>query len=138
MYQSVAKNKSINNSYPGFNLFGSKLKSELSVGFQPHRNLMVIKGKLSGKGYERILSKALYDLEFQQKRISSLNVYINVSEIDNSGLIGLFKITEQLNTLSKLGKNITVYWNTNNDPNVFGIAREFEKVLKGQLFYADI
>ena len=130
MNQSARKYRNINNSYPGFNLFGSIQKSGLSEGFLPKSNLMGIRGKLSGKGYESTSSKALYDLEFQQKRISCLNVFINIPEIDNSGPISLFKITEQLNALSISGKTITVDWNKNNDLNVFGIAIAFEEMLK--------
>lgn len=138
MYRLDLKNSNNNYNFPGFKFLGGRKESNLSVNFSNQKNLLVIKGHLSGKGYEKVISKALYDLEASQNRIVYLNVFINLSEIDNTGLISLFKVIEKLNSLSKQKKSITVYWNTNNDPGIYNIAREFEKVLNGQLFYASI
>ena len=84
------------------------------------------------------MSEIISKLRDQERQIKDLNVYINLCEIDSAYLLSLFNMITELNRLSNMGKNITVYWNTNNDLNIYKIARDFEKIMKGQLFYADI
>lgn len=136
--QSFSNTLAINQALPILKPQTNKHQNSLTLSLSDQLDLLIIKGDLSGKGYEKKFNKLLFNLENNKENIDHLNVFINIQNFDNSGLINIFLLVQKTNLLTEAGVDVAVYWNTKNKIELMTVAKDFEKILTGQFFFSNI
>ncbi|MGB3464887.1 MAG: hypothetical protein WBA74_06450 [Cyclobacteriaceae bacterium] len=113
----------------------AKNSNSLSINSGNTSNVIMLKGSMTGDSYKRDFKKLLYDIQLKRNNFPQLHIYLNLSTIDNKGLINLFAMVQTLNDFAAGGGEVAFYWNTIDHPQMKQTAKEFKEVLNGYLYY---
>ncbi|MEL6562094.1 MAG: SiaC family regulatory phosphoprotein [Bacteroidota bacterium] len=112
-------------------------KEDFCINLSKQLGLLMIKGNLSSSSCQQQVNVTLPEIKKLLLDREHLSVYINLSKVNTKGLGKLLKIINILTELQRQGKEIDVYWNTQNDSQLTEIAENFGALLFDQLMITD-
>lgn len=112
-------------------------KEDFRISLSEKLGLLIIKGNMTCQSCRKKLNTVLTKIKKGLMDRDHLSVYINLENVDVTGLGKLLRIVCMLDLLTRQGKEIDVYWNTHNDRELTAIAENFRELLPGQLMIID-
>lgn len=110
---------------------------DFRISLSEKLGLLIIKGNMACQSCRKKLNTVLTRIKKGLMDSGHLSVYINLENVNVTGLGKLLRIVCTLDLLARQGKEIDVYWNTRNDRELTAIAENFGELLPGQLMITD-
>lgn len=110
----------------------------LSLSTSISLNLAVIKGDLTREQNLEKLRSFEASIHELLAFSSHLNLYINISNLDFSGVSHLIRLSKVLNPAVKQGQSIKIYWNSHDDDLIEAIASDLAKLIECPLQFCTI
>lgn len=109
---------------------------QLKLHYDGTGSQLIVKGDLYGQVFDYQIDLFFRKLNYELKRKEFINVFLEITDIDEDGIIALYMLLQKLENFSHPQKTINLYWNTLGNDEMFCLAMDFERKINCQIFSA--
>lgn len=112
----------------------TKNNKQLKLHYDGSGSQLIVKGDLYGRVFEHKIELFFKKLGYQLKRKEFIDVFLEISDTDEDGIIAIYMLLQQLENFSHPHKTINLFWNTLGNKKIFQLAMGFESKIRCEIF----
>lgn len=131
MYKTVLKSQT--SQFTHLDDF-TKNNKQLKLHYDGSGSQLIVKGDLYVQVFEYEIELFFKKLSYQLKRKEFIDVFLEISDFDQDGIIALYVLLQKLENFSHPQKTIKIFWNTLGNKGIFQLAIGFEREIRCEVF----